>query len=194
MKLKIYKFSKVTSTNDLAIKLIKKKNKQSGCIYADVQTKGRGSKGRKWISKKGNLFSSIFFSLKKDYPPFHEFTIINPVLVSAVINKFCSIKKITFKFPNDILINKKKVCGLLQEVITFNNEKFLIIGIGINVISNPTIKNKYKATNILSEINMKPKINELIKLLISSYECFFENIKKYNYINYKKKTDIMALK
>ena len=62
MKLKIYKFSKVTSTNDIAIKLIKKKNKQSGCIYADVQTKGRGSKARKWISKKGNIFSSIFFS------------------------------------------------------------------------------------------------------------------------------------
>ena len=194
MKLKIYKFSKVTSTNDMAIKLIKKKSKQSGCIYAGVQTKGRGSKGRKWISKKGNLFSSIFFSLKKNYPPFHEFTIINPVLVSAVINKFCSIKKINFKFPNDILINKKKVCGLLQEVITFNNEKFLIIGIGINVISNPNIKNKYKATNILSEINMKPKINELIKLLISSYESFFENITKYNYTNYKKKTDLMAIK
>ena len=67
MKLKIYKFSKVTSTNDMAIKLIKKKRKQSGCIYASVQTKGRGSKGRKWISKKGNLFSSIFFSLKKNY-------------------------------------------------------------------------------------------------------------------------------
>ena len=55
MKLKIYKFSKVTSTNDMAIKLIKKKRKQSGCIYAAEQTKGRGSKGRKWISKKGNL-------------------------------------------------------------------------------------------------------------------------------------------
>ena len=92
------------------------------------------------------------------------------------------------------MINKKKVCGLLQEVITFNNEKFLIIGIGINVISNPTIKNKYKATNILSEIDMKPKINELIKLLISSYESFFENIKKYNYTNYKKKSDLMAIK
>ena len=92
------------------------------------------------------------------------------------------------------MINKKKVCGLLQEVITFNNEKFLIIGIGINVISNPNIKNKYKATNILSEMGMKPKINELIKLLISSYESFFENIKKYNYTNYKKKSDLMAIK
>ena len=115
MKFEIFKFEKVTSTNDVAINLIKEEQKEFGCVYANTQTKGRGTHGRKWISDKGNLFSSIFFPLKKNYPPFHEFTIINPVLVSAVINKFCSIKKINFKFPNDILINKKKVCGLLQD-------------------------------------------------------------------------------
>ena len=61
MKFEIYKFNKVTSTNDIAIDLIRKKKKLSGYIYADTQTKGRGSRGRKWISKTGNLFSSLFF-------------------------------------------------------------------------------------------------------------------------------------
>ena len=194
MKFEIYKFEKVTSTNDVAINLIKKEKKQSGCIYAHTQTKGRGSNGKKWISQKGNLFSSLFFSLKQSYPAFYEFSIINPIIVSDVIKHFCDIKKINFKFPNDIFVNNKKICGLLQEIITFNDKKFLIIGIGINIISNPDIKNKYEATNIFSETEAKPEIIEIIKLLVTSYENFFFNINQYNYVNYKKKADLMVRK
>ena len=129
MKFKIYKFEKVTSTNDIAINLIKNKKKEVGCVHAKLQTKGRGTYGKKWISKEGNLFGSIFFPLKKNYPAFNEFSIINPVIISSVIQKFCNKKEITFKYPNDVLINKKKVCGILQELITKNRKKFLIIGL-----------------------------------------------------------------
>ena len=61
MKFEIFKFNSVTSTNDIAISLIKEKKKESGCVFAEVQTKGRGTHGKKWISKKGNFFGSIFF-------------------------------------------------------------------------------------------------------------------------------------
>ena len=54
MKFEKLKFGKVTSTNDIAIKLIKKNKKKSGYIFADEQTKGRGTQGKKWISNKGN--------------------------------------------------------------------------------------------------------------------------------------------
>ena len=53
MKFKIFKFGRVSSTNDVAINLIKKDKKESGCVYADIQTKGRGTRGKKWVSKKG---------------------------------------------------------------------------------------------------------------------------------------------
>ena len=194
MKFEIYKFEEVTSTNDVAISLIKKEKKQTGCVYAETQTEGRGSGGKKWISKKGNLFISLFFVLREKHPPFHEFSIINPIIVSEVIKNFCDNKKINFKFPNDIMINKKKVCGLLQEIITFDNKKFLIIGVGINIISNPYIESKYKATNIFSETNIKPKVAEIINILVNSYEKFFANIKQYDYLIYKKKADLMAIK
>ena len=49
MKFEIFKFESVTSTNDVAIDLIKGEKKKSGCVYADIQTKGRGTHGRKWI-------------------------------------------------------------------------------------------------------------------------------------------------
>ena len=94
MKFKIFKFENVTSTNDIAISLIRKKNKENGCVYAKKQTKGRGTRGKKWISRKGNFFGTIFFPLKSNYPPFNEFAIINPVILSEVIRHFCSKKNI----------------------------------------------------------------------------------------------------
>jgi len=56
MKFEIFKFENVTSTNDIAINLIKKEQKETGCVYAETQTKGRGTHGKEWISDKGNLF------------------------------------------------------------------------------------------------------------------------------------------
>tara|TARA_B110001454_G_C12665167_1_gene411246 strand:+ start:483 stop:1067 length:585 start_codon:yes stop_codon:yes gene_type:complete len=194
MKFKIIKYKKVTSTNDTAIKLIKKKGKISGYICSERQTKGRGTYGKKWISCKGNLFGSIFFPLNNNYPTFNEFSIINPVLISNVIRKFCKNKKINLKFPNDILINKKKICGILQEIITNKSKKFLIIGIGLNIIANPIVIKKFKATNIYAETQKKPKLNEIIKLITSSYENFFTNIDSYNYAQFKKKANLMSIK
>ena len=193
MKFEIFKFENVTSTNDIAINLIKKEQKETGCVYAETQTKGRGTHGKEWISDKGNLFGSIFFPLKNNYPPFNEFAIINPLIISDVIKHFCEKKNINLKFPNDIFVNGKKICGILQELIVSNNRKFLIIGIGVNIISNPEINDEYQATNILLETQKRPMIKEIIDLIISSYEKFFINLNSYNYEHIKKKADLMVL-
>ena len=96
MKFKIFKFESVTSTNDVAINLIKEKHREIGYIYAKKQTKGRGTYGKDWVSDEGNLFGTIFFPLKDEYPPFNEFSIINPVIISSVIQNFCKKKKYFF--------------------------------------------------------------------------------------------------
>ena len=193
MRFEIFKFESVTSTNDVAINLIKEKQKEIGCVYAKNQTKGRGTHGREWVSDRGNLFGSIFFPLKKDYPPFNEFSIINPIILSEVIEFFCKKKNISFKWPNDVFVNDKKICGILQELISLNGKQFLIIGIGINIISNPVVNSKYEATSIFLETKKKPSVKEIIELIIASYEKFFFDLKSYNYINFKKKADSMSL-
>ena len=193
MKFEIFKFENVTSTNDIAINLIKKEQKETGCVYAETQTKGRGTHGKEWISDKGNLFGSIFFPLKNNYPSFNEFSTINSIIISDVIEHFCEKKNINLKFPNDIFVNRKKICGILQELIVSNSKKFLIIGIGVNIVSNPNVNNIYQATNILLETQKKPKINEIIDLIISSYEKFFIDLDSYNYVHFKKKADLMAI-
>ena len=192
MKFKIFKFKEVTSTNDQAIKLIRKNKKVSGCIYAETQTNGRGTYGKKWISQKGNFFGSIFFPLKQTYPSFDQFSLVNPIIISEIIKKFCGKKKIKLKFPNDIFLNEKKVCGILQEVININSKKFLIIGIGLNIISSPIIKKKYQTTNIFFETKIKTSTTEIANLLIKAYEIFFLNLKSFNYSYYKKKNDLMS--
>jgi len=193
MKFEIYKFKEVTSTNDIAVNLIKEEKKITGCVYSDFQTKGRGTKGKKWISQKGNLFTSLFFPLRDKYPPFNEFSIINPILIADVIKKFCNDKSITLKYPNDVFLNGKKICGVLQELIVMEDRKFLIIGIGLNIVSNPNIEEKYKATNILSETKRAPQIKEIIDLIILSYERFFIKLESYNFIKFRKKAELMSL-
>jgi len=193
MKFEIFKFENVTSTNDAAINLIKEKQRLTGCVYADIQTKGRGTHGKKWVSDKGNLFGSLFFPLEDNYPPFNEFSIINTIIISDVIKYFCYKENVNLKFPNDVFVNRKKICGVLQETIISGNRKFLIIGIGVNIVSNPDINNKYQATNILLETKKKPKIKEIIDLIISSYEKFFIDLNSYNYGHFKKRANLMAL-
>jgi len=194
MRFEIFRFPSVSSTNDVAISLIKKEKKNSGCVYAETQTKGRGTHGKKWISNKGNLFISIFFHLKENYPPFNEFSVISPLIVSEAIKHFCKDKTVSLKFPNDVFLNGKKICGILQETITFNKQKFLIIGIGMNVVSNPKIIDLYEATNILFETKKKINIKTIIDLIIISYEKFFKVLNLYKYENYKNKAETMSLK
>jgi len=194
MRFEIFRFPSVSSTNDAAISLIKKEKKILGCVYAETQTKGRGTHGKKWISYKGNLFISIFFHLKENYPPFNEFSVISPLIVSETIKHFCKDKTVSLKFPNDVFLNGKKICGILQETITFNKKKFLIIGIGMNVVSNPKIIDLYEATNILFETKKKINIKTIIDLIIISYEKFFKVLNLYKYENYKNKAETMSLK
>ena len=139
MKLKVTKFKSVKSTNDKAIKLIQNGKVTSGFIIADLQTKGRGTMGKKWISKKGNIFISIFFKVDFTKIKISNFLIINAKIIKKILNNYTK-KKITIKKPNDLLIENKKICGILQEVVEFKNDKFLITGFGINSSISPTDK------------------------------------------------------
>ena len=65
MKIKLLRFKSVKSTNDLALKLIQKKISKPTMIVSEIQTHGRGTMGKKWISQKGNLFISIFFEMNQ---------------------------------------------------------------------------------------------------------------------------------
>ena len=178
MRFKKFKFKKVNSTNNTAIRIIKNSNFKFGMVTADTQLSGKGQYGKKWISNKGNLFVSFFFNLNKSNLSNKQLTDINCLLVKKFISKFYK-KKIIFKKPNDLLINKKKISGILQEIISVSGNKFLIVGIGVNLIRSPKITN-YPTTN-LSELINKPinKINFENELQV----IFVKNLSRMYKIN-----------
>ena len=78
-------------------------------------------------------------------------------------------KKIIFKKPNDLLIDKKKICGILQETLTKYNKKYLIVGIGINLIKSPYIKN-YPTTSFYELMDKKVPINKVVTQIKKIFE------------------------
>ena len=113
MKIRLIKFKSVKSTNDIAIKLIKKKRVLPTLISSETQKKGRGTMGKKWISQKGNLFISIFFEIDQKKITYKQFAILNAFLLRKLLSKIIS-KKIKIKWPNDLFHKKEKISGILQ--------------------------------------------------------------------------------
>ncbi len=146
MKILLKKFKTVKSTNDTALHLIKKQNLSPIIVASDTQTRGKGTMGKRWISRKGNLFISILFEMKSKKIDFKQYAILNAYVIKKIISKYIC-KKASIKWPNDILIEKKKVCGILQEVIHFKKKKFLVVGVGINTFLSPNITG-YKASSL----------------------------------------------
>ena len=174
MKFKILRFKKLISTNDTAIRMIRSSNLMYGMIIAERQINGRGQYGRKWISLKGNLFVSFFYNLDNINLNMKQITKINCVLVKKLISKYYK-KRIIYKKPNDLLIKGKKICGILQETINKLNKKFLIVGIGINLVKNPVIKD-YPVINLNDLINKKISKK---KIEIELKNIFEKNLKKF---------------
>ncbi len=168
MKLKKFRFKKVNSTNNTAIRIIKNSNTEYGMIIADQQNNGRGQYAKKWISYKGNLFISFFYKLDNLSISLKKITKINCLLVKKLLSIYYK-KKIIFKKPNDLLINKKKICGILQEKISKLNKKYLIVGIGINLIKNPNLRN-YPTTNLSELLDKKISKNKIEKQIKKIFE------------------------
>ena len=168
MKLKIFRFKKVNSTNNTAVRIIKKTNLDYGMIISEMQNNGRGQHGKKWISYKGNLFISFFYSLEKIDIALKKLTKINCLMVKKLLS-FYYKKKIILKKPNDLLINRKKICGILQETLIKLDKKYLIVGIGINLIKSPNIKN-YPTINLSEIVNKNFKKKDIESKLKKIFE------------------------
>ena len=166
MSYKIFSYKKINSTNDIATKKIKK-GIVRGLVQADLQKKGRGQRGKKWISYKGNLFITIFYKINKK-TSLKNITFKNCNKIKKIISKLIK-KKIIIKKPNDLLLNNKKICGILQETVVHNNSLFLILGIGINLIKSPKIIN-YPTTNIFDELGINVSKKLIIKHIMNDFK------------------------
>lgn len=166
---KIYHFDKVNSTNDKA-----KDFPKNSVIIADEQTKGKGRFKREWSSSKGGIYLSIV--LPKSNASY--LTFIAAVSACKAIKDIYGLKTI-IKWPNDLIYNKKKLCGILTKV----GDKS-IVGIGVNtnnIIPKPLEK---KASSLNKIIGKKINNKKIINKLLNHFEKYLKLIqnKKYSKI------------
>ena len=171
MILKTFKFKKIKSTNDTAIKKIKK-GIDNGIVISLEQTKGRGQYGKQWVSKKGNLFITIFYKIK-NHSKIRNLTKKNFTLLINII-KFFLKQRVKIKLPNDIIVNKKKLCGVLHETIFFKNSRYLIMGMGININNSPRLSN-YPTTFMNKYLKKKIGINEIFRKIKNEFELYLND-------------------
>ena len=105
--------------------------------------------------------------------------------MKKVISKIIP-KKIKIKWPNDLLINKKKFCGILQEVIKFDNYYYLIVGIGLNTNIEPQNKS-FKSTSLKNILNKDINNLKILKNIIFEYEKFLRIKDRLSFSDLKKK-------
>ena len=184
MKVKLLRFKSVKSTNDIALKLTQKKNSIPTMIVSTTQTNGRGTMGKKWISQRGNLFISIFFEMNQKKINFKHFASLNAFLLKNALSKQFS-KKINIKWPNDLMYNQKKICGILQEVVNYKDKRFLIVGIGVNTNQDP--KNKgFLSTSLKKIMNKNIDNYKVLKNIKNMYEKFLIKAKDHSFLKLKK--------
>ena len=169
MKIQIIKYNSVDSTNNVAIRRIKTGKIKPTLIVANSQKKGRGQYGRQWVSYKGNIFMTIYFNLEGNLGIKSLSKKVYTILKKSLEN-FVD-EKIKIKLPNDLLIKGYKVCGILQETIEYNNNKYFIIGIGINLIKSPKIAKK-QVSFLQKYNNNKIKKTDIYKNIKKNFERF----------------------
>lgn len=157
-------------------------------VVAERQTAGRGRQGRNWLSGEGNLLFSIL--LKPDCSPSEAAELGFVIAVSmrrAILELEPQIGKISFKWPNDILLNGKKVCGILLESdLKANRVENMVAGIGVNVGSYPEGGVDYEATSLNNESGKNMDLKKFLQQFLDFFAADYEAWKKDGFGTYHK--------
>lgn len=126
----------VGSTNDHAKDLARQGAAAGTVVWAHEQTAGRGRQGNGWVSAPGNLYMSMVLYPKKAVEHVGQLSFLSAVALAAVLERIIPVTaQVQLKWPNDILINRKKAAGILIE--TESGAPWVVVGMGLNVTNAP---------------------------------------------------------
>lgn len=169
----LYVFKEVSSTNTVA-KFLSNNNVENGSVViSEKQTDARGRSGKSWESPLGGVWLSIILNQDVDHSRLPLITLSTGVAVAKALERI-GIKNPEIKWPNDIMINDKKVCGILTEAIAkFNTIENVIIGVGIDASfdMNEIPEDLQDGTTTLEkELGRKENENTLITIFLEEFE------------------------
>lgn len=179
----IIHFENIDSTNIQAKRMIKKDITNGTLIIADQQSNGTGRFKRKWSSPRGGLWFTLILKPRILDTEMPKITIIAGASICNVLKTYNIDAKI--KWPNDIYINEKKLCGILTE----KKNEYVILGIGIN-INNDLFDESINdiATSLKIEFNREFDMYSILKQILEEFENFY-----YKFIFSKDLRDVINI-
>lgn len=176
----IHHYSEVDSTNNVAKELAEKGSPEGTIITAESQRSGKGRRGKKWISPHGGVWMTII--LRPDIPTSQAplLTLLTGVAVAETLKRECNLE-VGIKWPNDILIGDKKVCGILTEASASKRGlDYVVVGIGIDLNVNvddfpPELREG--ATSLQRELEKEISGVKLVQNFLLNFENFYNDFK-----------------
>ncbi|MGB9671753.1 MAG: biotin--[acetyl-CoA-carboxylase] ligase [Candidatus Bathyarchaeales archaeon] len=169
---------KVDSTNNFAKKLARYGAFEGTVVVAEEQTAGRGRHKRKWFSPKGGLYFSVILRPKFKVNEAVGIVVAAGLAVVKVLSENYGLK-VEAKWPNDVLLDGKKVCGILTEVNSIGEKvNYVVVGMGINV--NSIIAEDFPeelqpiATSLKEKLKKKVALEPLLKRCLEKFEEIYE--------------------
>lgn len=182
--LEIFKFDKINSTNNfLSKQQFKLKNQL--CI-ADTQTNGKGQYDRIWENQIQNALFSIKTKIS-DKVCLNGLSLVVGIAIITVLQKHYNLNNLQLKWPNDILLNNKKLAGILIENQIQNNFQYPVIGVGINILSNDfaNIGHIIDKQQLILKIS-KQILHYIKRFKVSGFKSFIQQWQKLDYLTNNK--------
>jgi BirA family biotin operon repressor/biotin-[acetyl-CoA-carboxylase] ligase len=172
----ILRFDALPSTNTEAARQALRGAPEGLCVVAREQTKGRGRAGRVWVSPvdAGLYFSIVLRPAKLALRSWPLITLMAALAVRDALHESCALET-DIKWPNDIIVGERKLCGILAETIETETGRAVVVGIGINLDDRafpPELKDI--ATSVSSLAGSAPDAERLLETLVRTIERHYE--------------------
>ena len=160
MRFQLHKLEEVTSTNDVAFEAARAGAADGLVVWAQRQTRGRGQKDRTWESQPGSslTFSVLCRPTQEEMNVLGRFTALGALAVAQAIKARTGFDA-QVKWPNDVLLNGKKICGILAETdLQAGTANAVVVGIGVNLLPGafaPNTVMNYPASDVFSETGFR---------------------------------------
>ena len=175
---KFFYLQEVDSTNTYAKNLISTGAPEGTVVLSDSQTNGRGQQNNIWYSPAGkNIYCSIILKPKKSDKELPLLTEITAKAIAAALHSMYPLDY-SIKYPNDILIHGKKICGILTEMEYSKNNLHIVLGFGINcnMVQNDFPEPlKHISTSLKIEMDCEINTAKVLKSVLQFFEKYYNN-------------------
>ena len=180
----LYVYKEVRSTNTIAKFLSINDCEDGAVVISEKQTDAKGRSGKSWASPLGGIWLSIILKPILDHSKLPLITLATGVAVAKTLEKI-GVENPEIKWPNDIMIDDKKVCGILTEAVTkFNTIENVIVGVGIDAnlnVSDFPEELQFGTTTLKEALGREGNENLLIKIFLEEFEDIIEQFKDAKY-------------